>query len=105
MDNARLAWQKSIWISLTIEGDRKKLITPAQRTSSGLACRRIFHIQFVQLMEAYDTYGPHQGNFIPHLEPSTDSQVRFEIHWDKLGDVLDEQGTAPTSTLEHSTEE
>lgn len=105
MDNARLAWQKSIWICLTIEGDRKKLITPAQRTSSGLACRKIFHTQFVQLMEAYDTYGPDRGNFVPRLEPSTDSQVGFEIYWDKLGDVLVEKGTAPTSTLEQSAKE
>ncbi|KAH0362034.1 hypothetical protein KCU65_g8339, partial [Aureobasidium melanogenum] len=105
MDHARLAWQKSIWISLTVQGDRKKLITPAQRTSSGLACRNIFNTQFVQLLEAYDDYGPHKGVFVPRLEPSDTPEVGFEIHWDKLGDVLDEQGTAPTSAVEQSTEE
>ena len=84
MDNTRIAWQKSIWVSLTLEGDRKNLITPSQRTSSGLACRNIFNTQFVQLLEDYDTYGPHKGFFVPRLEPGNDPEIAFEIHWDVL---------------------
>ncbi|KAG2168173.1 hypothetical protein JADG_007912 [Aureobasidium aubasidani] len=90
MDNTRIAWQKSIWVSLTLEGDRKNLITPCQRTSSGLACRNIFNTQFVQLLEDYDTYGPHKGFFVPRLEPGNDPEIAFEIHWDVLSDVLHE---------------
>ncbi|CAD0021750.1 unnamed protein product [Aureobasidium pullulans] len=105
MDNTRIAWQKSIWVSLTLEGDRKNLITPCQRTSSGLACRNIFNTQFVQLLEDYDTYGPHKGFFVPRLEPGNDPEIAFEIHWDVLSDVLHEPGTATASVAKQPAEE
>ncbi|KAI5195347.1 hypothetical protein E4T39_08252 [Aureobasidium subglaciale] len=99
MDNVQFAWQKTIWISLTIEGDRKKLISSAQRAPSGLACRNIFNTQFIQLFEAYDLYGPHKGLFVPRLEQSDDPKVAFELHWDRLGDVVQGPGTASTPVL------
>ncbi|THX32976.1 hypothetical protein D6D12_01869 [Aureobasidium pullulans] len=105
MDNTRFAWQKSIWVSLTLEGDRKNLITPCQRTSSGLACRNIFNTQFVQLLEDYDTYGPHKGFFVPRLEPGNDPEIAFEIHWDVLSDVLHEPGTATAYVAKKPAEE
>jgi hypothetical protein len=105
MDNTRFVWQKSIWVSLTLEGDRKNLITPCQRTSSGLACRNIFNTQFVQLLEDYDTYGPHKGFFVPRLEPGNDPEIAFEIHWDALSDVLHEPGTATASVAKKPAEE
>ena len=105
MDNTRIAWQKSIWVSLTLEGDRKNLITPSQRTSSGLACRNIFNTQFVQLLEDYDTYGPHKGFFVPRLEPGNDPEIAFEIHWDVLSDVLHEPGTATAFVAKKPAEE
>ncbi|THZ66557.1 hypothetical protein D6C85_08035 [Aureobasidium pullulans] len=105
MDHTRIAWQKSIWVSLTLEGNRKNLITPCQRTSSGLACRNIFNTQFVQLLEDYDTYGPHKGFFVPRLEPGNDPEIAFEIHWDALSDVLHEPGTATASVAKKPAEE